>query len=56
MLIGSGLNDANLESYLPWADGFIVGSYFKKDGLWSNPLEERRIRVFMEKFNQEVKL
>lgn len=56
LLIGSGLNDTNLESYLPWADGFIVGSYFKEGGLWSNPLDEQRIRLFMDKFNQEVGL
>ncbi|MGV8121655.1 MAG: BtpA/SgcQ family protein [Candidatus Xenobiia bacterium LiM19] len=51
VLIGSGLNDVNLESYFPWTDGFIVGSYFKKDGLWSNALDERRIRAFMDRFN-----
>ncbi len=51
VLIGSGLDDENLESYFSWTDGFIVGSYFKEGGLWSNPLDERRIRVFMDKFN-----
>jgi membrane complex biogenesis BtpA family protein len=50
VLIGSGLDDKNLESYYQWADGFITGSYFKEGGLWSNPLDDRRINAFMEKF------
>lgn len=42
VLIGSGTTPANLQS-LKRADGFIVGSYFKKDGKAIHPVEPRRI-------------
>jgi hypothetical protein len=44
ILIGSGINAENIKAYLPLADGFIIGSYFKEQGVWSNPLSEQRIR------------
>ena len=45
--IGSGLTPENLPQLWPHADVFIVGSYFKRDGLWSNPVDERRVAHFM---------
>lgn len=48
VLIGSGLNNKNISRYYNHADGFIVGSYFKKDGNWLNSLDEKRIKDFME--------
>lgn len=47
VLIGSGLTFANLEAYWGLADGFIVGSYLKIDGIWSNDLDTERCRLFM---------
>ncbi len=47
--VGSGLTPENLETFWPHADVFIVGSYFKRDGLWSNEIDPRRIERFMEK-------
>jgi uncharacterized protein len=44
VLVGSGITADNLQSYLPLADAFIVGSYFKHDGHWQNPLDPARIR------------
>ena len=41
-LIGSGITAANLSAY-PRADGFIVGSSVKHEGLWSNPLDAARV-------------
>lgn len=46
--IGSGLTAENLPQYWPHADIFIVGSYFKTDGLWSNPVDLTRVARFME--------
>ena len=44
VLVGSGIDAGNLKTYLPFADAFIVGSHFKRDGYWENPLDPGRIR------------
>ena len=44
VLVGSGVTAENLKTYLPLADAFIVGSHFKQDGHWANPLDPERIR------------
>ncbi len=44
VLIGSGITPTNISNYYQYADGFIVGSYLKKDGKWENPPDEERIR------------
>ena len=49
VLIGSGVNIDNLETYLPISDAVIVGSYFKENSYWENELDEKRIVNFMEK-------
>lgn len=49
--VGSGLTVENIESYIPWADVFIIGSSLKEDGLWQNPLEMSRLRHFFETFS-----
>lgn len=46
--VGSGVTRENLASLWPIADGFIVGSTFKHEGVWSAPLDESRIRGFFE--------
>jgi hypothetical protein len=48
-LVGSGLTPANLAAY-PLADGFIVGSYVKQGGLWSNPLDGERVQAVSSAF------
>lgn len=50
VLIGSGMNLNNIADYLPLADGFIVGSYFRKDGKFLEKLEPERLHRFMELF------
>jgi len=52
VLIGSGITAENIETYLPYADAFIVGSYFKKDGYWENDLDENKIRSLMKIFHR----
>lgn len=47
LYLGSGVTADNLAHYHPLADGFIVGSYFKRDGRWNEPLDPRRIEQFM---------
>src|SRR6187397_2765659 len=50
VLIGSGMNVDNIADYLPLADGFIVGSYFRKDGKFLEKLEPARLTKFMKLF------
>jgi membrane complex biogenesis BtpA family protein len=45
--LGSGVTAANLESFFPAADGFIVGSEFKRGGHWANAVDAKRVERFM---------
>ena len=47
IFIGSGINDFNIYSFKK-STGLIVGSHFKKNGIWYNELDENRIRNFMK--------
>ena len=47
-LIGSGITIDNLKHYWKYADGFIVGSYFKEDGCWENPISITRLTAFLK--------
>jgi len=49
LLIGSGVTPENIHRVYDKADGFIVGSYFKKDGKGNNFVEGRRVKRFMDK-------
>ncbi|XP_078043060.1 uncharacterized protein F13E9.13, mitochondrial [Augochlora pura] len=48
VLVGSGVTIDNVDEYLT-SDAVIVGSHFKRNGLWSNPVDEQRVRDFMKK-------
>jgi uncharacterized protein len=48
-IIGSGITPENIGRY-PTADALIVGSYVKKDGVWSSPLDEDRARNIVRAF------
>jgi membrane complex biogenesis BtpA family protein len=50
VLIGSGMTAENIKDYLPLADGFIVGSYFRTDGKFLEKLEPERLNNFMKAF------
>ena len=50
VLIGSGMNSNNIADYLTLADGFMVGSYFRKDGKFLEKLDPERLNKFMELF------
>ena len=47
LLLGSGISADNLMRYYAQADGFIVGSFFKRDGRWSETVDPRRVERFM---------
>src|SRR5262245_51842956 len=47
VLLGSGVDANNLADFYQAADGFIIGSYFKADGHWANPVESARVRQLM---------
>ncbi len=47
VLIGSGLNPENAKELLKYADGAIVGTYFKVKGLTQNPVDSERVRKLM---------
>jgi len=46
-LLGSGIDADNIADFYQAADGFIIGSYFKVDGHWANPVEAKRVRKLM---------
>lgn len=47
ILIGSGLNRDNVQELLGVADGAIIGSWFKDDNNWKNPVNFDRAYDFM---------
>lgn len=51
VLVGSGVKKDNVEDLLRYADGAIVGSYFKKDGNWKNEVQYNKAAEFMKKVN-----
>lgn len=48
VLVGSGLNHVNAVDLLTVADGAIVGSAMKEDGVWWRPVSVKRTRVIVE--------
>jgi membrane complex biogenesis BtpA family protein len=55
VLIGSGMTAENIREYLPLADGFIVGSCFRRDGKFLEMLEPERLQAFLQVFLPERK-
>jgi uncharacterized protein len=47
VFLGSGISENNITEFYDDADGFIIGSAFKLDGLWSNTIEPVRVTRFM---------
>jgi uncharacterized protein len=52
VLVGSGVTMENVERYLAVADALIIGSYFKRDGHWTQTVDVERVRDFMERVNK----
>lgn len=51
LLVGSGASIDNIAICKRYADAVIVGSSLKKNGYWENPLDEERVKRFMEAWN-----
>lgn len=47
ILIGSGMDAENIRDYHALADGFIVGSTFRRDGKFLEELDEERLERFV---------
>jgi membrane complex biogenesis BtpA family protein len=47
VIIGSGVTPALLRGLWPYADAFIVGSYFKPDGVAGTPIVSERVRELL---------
>jgi hypothetical protein len=48
VFINTGAKKTNIPELLPHAEGVVVGTSLKKDGLTWNPVEEKRVVEFME--------
>ena len=48
ILMGSGTTAKNVADFLEYADGAIVGSSLKVDGVGENPVDVERVRRYME--------
>ena len=46
VFLGSGISENNIEQFYNEADGFIIGSAFKIDCLWSNTIDPERVKNF----------
>lgn len=51
VIIGSGIDILNIQDYWEYADGYVVGSSLKKDGIWENEVDPERVKLFMQKIN-----
>jgi membrane complex biogenesis BtpA family protein len=47
ILMGSGTNAENIAEFLQYADGAIVGSSLKSEGMAENPVDVERVRRYM---------
>jgi uncharacterized protein len=47
ILMGSGTDEQNIAEFLQYADGAIVGSSLKEDGVAENPVDVERVRRYM---------
>jgi len=49
VFLGSGISESNIDQFYNEADGFIIGTYFKVNGLWSNTVDPNRITQLINK-------
>lgn len=47
LYLGSGITPENLARFFTIADGFIVGSTFKREGRWNQAVDRERVEHFM---------
>lgn len=51
VFLGSGITNTNVAEFYDTADGFIIGSAFKVEGLWSNTIDPARVSRVMNALN-----
>ena len=54
VLLGSGITENNIAEFYDTADGFIIGSAFKIDGLWSNTVDPLRVDSFLKAIQRDA--
>lgn len=47
VLVGSGVSPETIADFLSFADGFIVGTWIKRDGVVTNPVDPARVGQLM---------
>lgn len=52
VIIGSGMTPENIGKFIPLADGFIVGSTFRKDGKFLEIIDPERLNRFVKNFKK----
>lgn len=50
VLLGAGVSEKTLGGLWKWADGFIVGTSLKEGGVPSAPVEGKKVKSFMKKW------
>ncbi|MHC4991544.1 MAG: BtpA/SgcQ family protein [Planctomycetota bacterium] len=48
LIVGSGVTPESVADLFAYADAVIVGSWYKRDGKWSNPVDPDRARTLVE--------
>jgi uncharacterized protein len=48
VFVGSGVTPESIRSFLPHADGFIVGTALKVDGVVGNPVDPLRVKALLQ--------
>ena len=54
VFLGSGITENNIAEFYDTADGFIIGSAFKIDGLWSNTVDPLRVASFLKAIQRDA--
>ncbi|MGM0877150.1 MAG: BtpA/SgcQ family protein [Bacillota bacterium] len=52
VIVGSGMNKDNARKIMTVANGCIVGSALKEDGLWWNPVDRTSVEEFMKEVHK----
>lgn len=47
VFVNTGVNDRNVREQLGIADGAVVGTFFKHDGVFENPVDPERVKALM---------
>ena len=55
VFLGSGISESNIGEFYDESDGFIIGSSFKVNGLWSNTIDPNCVKQFIQKCSSHEK-